>query len=67
LTALAAADFMIAVLEEIGDVSQWLGDPKAKTQKDKARASDVESAVQSGELPELRQHIVNGVPKPVFF
>jgi hypothetical protein len=60
---LASIDVTIAVLEEIGDISQWLRDTKGKPEKDQSRTVDIQSA----ELPKLEQQTVNGVPKPVFY
>ena len=57
----------IAVLEEIGDVSQWLREAREKPQQDKSRTGDLKSAAASAELPKLEQQTMNGVPKPAFY
>jgi hypothetical protein len=57
----------IAVLEEIGDVSQWLREARGKPQQDELRTGDLESSTQSAELPKLEQQTMNGVPKPAFY
>jgi hypothetical protein len=67
LKTLDSTKLTIAVIEEVGDVSQWLGETKKKPQMDQPQTGAIQSAIERGELPELEQQTVNGVPKPVFF